>query len=253
MNLRDAMYFVEDLMVKNHFNLLEEGVCLYTNEEKINSMQNIFKLKNKSDFTYLHAVSELLSDDYENINNYLLKENVNFSLIQNIKEPTRDDKLLVATAFRENPEFFSMAWNWVAIVTAELAELAEKSIYKNDDNIIHIDFKHNQSFDLDYPVYVSAAGVPGFNNITRIQIDSLGELEIRGNSETKRLIFVLFVNPKYTTLKFELKIKFQIENSENIAIIKKDCSDSYSQISSQVLHVNFTKGFRITKIDWKLL
>ena len=250
MNLYDAILFVENLMLKNHFYMAEITDCLYTNEEKINSMQNIFKLKDKSDFTYLYAVSELLSDDSESINNYLLKENDDSCLIQNIKEPTRDDKLLVATAFQENPEFFSMAWNWVAIVTAELAN---KSIYKNDDNIIYIDFKHNQSFDLDYPVYVAAAGVPGFNNITRIQIDSLGELEIRGNSETKRLIFVLFVNPKYTTLKFELKIKFQIENSENIAIIKKDCSDSYSQISSQALHVNFSKGFRITKIDWKLL
>ncbi len=232
-------------MIENNFSIIDRDNCHEKYTDKINSMQEIFHLKNSSDFTYLYAVSHLLSDKEKAVNDYLLNENKDSLLIKNVKQPTREDLLLVATAFEENPEFFSMAWNWVVITEDRLNILC---LFKTESDM----FKEQQLY-LDYPVYASAAGVPGFNNITRIPIDLLGELEIRGNSETKRLLFVLFINPNYTNLKFELKIRFEIENSENIAIIKKDYSDSYAQISSQAIHANFTNGFRITKIEWRIL
>ncbi len=233
------------IMIENNFSIIDRDNCHEKYTDKINSMQEIFHLKNSSDFTYLYAVSHLLSDKEKAVNDYLLNENKDSLLIKNVKQPTREDLLLVATAFEENPEFFSMAWNWVVITEDRLNILC---LFKTESDM----FKEQQLY-LDYPVYASAAGVPGFNNITRIPIDLLGELEIRGNSETKRLLFVLFINPNYTNLKFELKIRFEIENSENIAIIKKDYSDSYAQISSQAIHANFTNGFRITKIEWRIL
>lgn len=248
MNLRDAMYFVEDIMVKNHFNLLEEGVCFYTNEEKINSMQNIFKLNDKSDFTYLYAVSELLSVDYENINNYLLKENDDSSLIQNIKEPTRNDKLLVATAFRENPEFFSMAWNWVAIVTAELAN---KSIYKNDDNIIYIDFQKYQKVMINRSILVPVAGTKKTNNITTLTVDPIGELQILGNDYLGFITFAIFLKPEYQKLMFRVVIKYEIDNKEYSAEIKKDTTSEQKTISPEKPeYVDFSKGVKIKSIEW---
>lgn len=236
---------LNDIMIENNFSIIDRDNCHEKYLDKINSMQEIFHLKNSNDFTYLYAVAHLLSDKEKYVDDYLITENKESSLSKDVKLPTRDDLLLVATSFEENPEFFSMAWNWVVITEDRLNIIC---LFKTETDIFN-----EQQLDLDYPVYASAAGVPGFNNITRIPIDLLGELEIRGNSETKRLIFVLFVNPNYETLKFEMKIKFEIENEENIAIITKDYSESSKQISSQVLHVNFSKGFRITKIDWKLL
>ena len=236
---------LNDIMIENNFSIIDRDNCHKKYSDKIDSMQEIFHLNSSSDFTYLYAISHLLSDKEKSVDDYLISENKDSTLAKDIKLPTRDDLLLVATAFEENPEFFSMAWNWVVITEDRLNILC---LFKTK-----ADMFNEQQLDLDYPVYASAAGVPGFNNITRIPIDFLGELEIRGNSETKRLIFVLFVNPDYETLKFEMKIKFEIENEENIAIIKKDYSESSKQISSQAIHVNFSKGFRITKIDWKLL
>ena len=331
---------LHEIMRDNNFSIIERDNCHEKYSDKINSMQNIFYLKNSSDFTYLYSISHLLSDKEEAVNDYLLNENKDSNLVKNVKLPTREDLLLVATAFEENLEFFSMAWNWVVIsedrissiikelklcdYTSEkdLSNALEKKIgsqlvvnetdlgtlisfniqwkdcvslyfypeskilldikeftqsessssngikdsnigsfsnnIPNNHNILYLfktdaDMFTEQQLDLDYPVYASAAGVPGFNNITRIPIDLLGELEVRGNSETKRLVFVLFTNPNYSTLKFELKIKFEVEGSEFTASIKKDSSDNYTQISSQPIHVNFINGFRIIKLEWNIL
>lgn len=236
---------LNDIMIENNFSIIDRDNCHEKYSDKINSMQEIFHLKSSSDFTYLYAVSHLLSDKEKSVDDYLLNENKDSTFVKDIKLPTREDMLLVATSFEENPEFFSMAWNWVVITEDRLNIIC---LFNSE-----ADMFNKKQLDLDYPVYASAAGVPGFNNITRIPIDLLGELEIRGNSETKRLIFVLFVNPNYETLKFEMKIKFEIENEENTAIIKKDYSESSKQISSQALHVSFSRGFRITKIEWTVL
>lgn len=327
---------LHEIMRDNNFSIIERDNCHEKYSDRINSMKNIFYLKNSSDFTYLYAISHLLSDKEEAVNNYLQNENKDSNLVKEAKLPTREDLLLVATAFEENLEFFSMAWNWVVIsedrissiikelklceytsekdlynalekkigsqlvvnetdlgilisfniqwkdcvnlyfypeskIILDIKDFPQSELYSNNSNIdsfgknmpnnniilypfkIEADIFKKQQLDLDYPVYASAAGVPGFNNITRIPIDLLGELEVRGNSETKRLVFVLFTNPNYSTLKFELKIKFEVEVSEFTASIKKDSSDNYTQISSQPIHVNFINGFRIKKLEWKIL
>ena len=243
------------IMINNRFSIIDRDNCNSEFESQINSMQDIFKLKKQSDITYLYAVSELLSDDFENINNFLLEENKDSSFIQNIQKPTRTDKLLVATAFEENLEFFSMAWNWVAIVTAELAEQSQN--YANNENfIIHIDCTRSQIVMLNHPVYASAAGVPGFNNITRIPIELsgklFGELEIRGNSETEEIVFVLSIDKEYQTLIFELTIDFEVNNSIFSAVIeKKDSAED--EVRSEPVQVDFTKGLKLRKVNWKSL
>ena len=255
MNYKEIITFLDELMIENHFYMAARTDCLYKNESQINSMQDIFKLTKSSDFTYLYAVAELLSEDYENINKYLLKENEDSELVENIRLPTRSDKLLVATAFEENLEFFSMAWNWVAIVTAELA--AEDN---SKDRIIAIvlflkmsDLFIKQKRYYNYFVRASAAGTPGFNNITRIPIDLLGELEIRGNSEAKRVVFVLFLNPENKGMKFELKINCEIANESYDAIIRKETSEESDEVSSMLIHADFSKGIHIKGIEWNPL
>ncbi|MCR5290953.1 MAG: hypothetical protein K6E51_13255 [Treponema sp.] len=251
MEIKEAISFLDDLMIKNNFAFSSRTECLYQNKEKIENMHNIFDLRTSEDFTYLYAISTLLSDNPKAVNEYLLHENTDSNLIENIREPNRKDLLLVATAMEENPNFFSLAYYWVGIVEDRLSK--SNSSNKNNENIIYIDLFHNQTVEVDYPVYASAAGSPGFNNITRIPIDLLGELEIRGNSETEEVVFILFINKEYQTLKFELTIDFEVNNSIYSATIEKNYSHEDEEVRSEPVQVDFTKGLRLKKINWKAL
>ena len=243
------------IMVDNRISIIDRDNCHFEYESQINSMQDIFKLKRQSDFTYLYAVSELLSDDFENINEYLLKENKDSKLVKDIPLPTRKDKILVATAFEENLEFFSMSWNWVAIVTAELAEQSKNHI--NNRNILLFknfnDLKKSISKNIDYDILVAAASESGFNNITRIPVDLLGEIEILGNRETKRLLFTLFLNPEAYNLRFELTIDFEVQGVYKTAVLRKDSETESKEVNSMPIHIDFTNGFKIKKITWNYL
>ena len=241
------------IMINNRFSIIERDNCHSKYESQINSMQKIFELQKQTDFTYLYAVSELLSDDFKNITNYLLDEKKDSPFIHKIKNPTREDKLLVATAFEENLEFFSMAWNWVAIVTAEIAE-QDKNYTSNKNILLFKDFqdlKKSISKEIDYDIPVAAASETGFNNITRIQIDKLGELEIRGNRNAKRVYFALFLNPDFNNLQFELTIEFKAKEIVEKAVIRNDSKET--PLKSKTIKVNFTNGFKITKITWNCL
>ena len=255
MNYQEAKFFLNDLMLRNDFYMADRTDCLYKNESKINSMQDIFKLKRQSDFTYLYAVSELLSDDFKNINDYLLNENKDSEFVKNISLPTRKDKILVATAFEENLEFFSMAWNWVAIVTAELAEQSKN--LTNSKNIFLFknreDLKKSISKNVDYDIIVAAASESGFSNITRIPVDLLGEIEILGNRETKRLLFTLFLSPEVYNLKFELKIDFEAQGIYKSAVLRKDSEAESGEVNSTPIYIDFTNGFKLKKITWNYL
>lgn len=111
---------LNDIMIENNFSIIDRDNCHEKYSNKINSMQEIFHLKNSSDFTYLYAVSHLLSDKEKSVDDYLITENKDSTLSKDVKLPAREDLLLVATAFEENPEFFSMAWNWVLITEDRL-------------------------------------------------------------------------------------------------------------------------------------
>ena len=253
MEIKKAISFLDDLMIKNNFAFSSRTECLYQNKEKIENLHNIFDLRTSEDFTYLYAISTLLSDNPKAVNEYLLHENADSNLIENIREPSRKDLLLVATTMEENPKFFSMAYYWVGIVEDRLAQLKTQN-----DNIIHLfkietDMFNEQQLELDYQVYASAAGSSGFNNITRIPIELLGELEIRGNSETEEIVFVLSINKEYQTLKFELTIDFEVNNSMYSAIIEKNDSAEDEEVRSEPVQVDFSKGLKLKKINWKAL
>lgn len=243
------------IMVDNRISIIDRDNCHFEYESQINSMQDIFDLKKQTDFTYLYAVSELLGDDFENINEYLLKENKDSKLVKNIPLPTRKDKILVATAFEENLEFFSMAWNWGAIVTAELAEQSKN--LTNSKNIFLFknreDLKKSISKNVDYDIIVAAASESGFSNITRIPVDLLGEIEILGNRETKRLLFTLFLNPEVYKLKFELTIDFEVQGVYKTAVLRKDTEAESKEINSMPIHIDFTQGFKLKKVTWNHL
>ncbi|MDY5124043.1 MAG: hypothetical protein SPJ55_12820 [Treponema sp.] len=106
---------LNDIMIENNFSIIDRDNCHKKYSDKINSMQEIFHLKSSSDYTYLYAISHLLSNKEKSVDDYLISENKDSTLAKDVKLPTRDDLLLVATAFEENPEFFSMAWNWTVI------------------------------------------------------------------------------------------------------------------------------------------
>lgn len=242
-------------MIENDFYLCDRSVCFEKNKRQIEEMTNTFSLKSPVAFTYLHAAADLLSDHPDDIYAYLISENQDCPFLDEIKAPEWIDKLFVATTFEHNPEFFSMAWNWIAIVDADLDEQA---CHSQKDNYIRLFktkkdvFKEQEaSFDID--VYASAAGVPGFNNITRIPIDMLGEIEILGNSEIKRLLFTLFVNPEYQNMKYELSIDFEAAGENYTSVIMKDNPEMDDEVSSKTVHCDFTKGIKITNMKWRLL
>ncbi len=241
------------IMIDNHFSILDRDNCYDKFSDKINSMQEIFHLRSSSDFTYFFAISHLLSDNENAVNEYLLKENKSSSFIKDLRQPNRDDYLLVATAFEDNPEFFSMAWNWVVIIKNRIAL---KIANKPDSYIIVLfpskaDLLHNQCVESDMFISVNAASESGFNNITRIPIDLLGELEIQGNRETKRIFFTIFLNPENENLKFELEIEFEVDGVLYKTSLRKDYDDPDREISGKPIHVDFTKGFVLKKFTWK--
>lgn len=177
MEIKEAVSFLDDLMLKHDFPLSARTDCFYNNESKINKMQDIFNLETPEDFTYFFAISHLLSDNENAVNEYLLKENESSSFIKDLRQPNRDDYLLVATAFEENPDFFSMAWNWVLITKNRIAsiikelKLREYSSEKDLYNALHkkigskfvangTDFGILTSFDLKWKDCVTLCFYP---------------------------------------------------------------------------------------------
>lgn len=116
------------------------------------------------------------------------------------------------------------------------------------------DMLSHKEHPCNYSIRVDAAGTPGFNNITRIPINLLGELEISGNSELEKLRFILFINEEYKeNFSFEMKITFEISGETQEAVIKKEMTDSKREIRSNSIKADFKKGFKITNITWQKL
>ena len=243
---------LNNIMLNNRFSIIERDNCHSKYESQIISMQQIFELQKQTDFTYLYAVSELLSDDYKKINSFLLDENKDSPFIQKIKEPTRADKLLVATAFEENLEFFSMAWNWVSIATAEIAEISRNN--NIDKNIIQIsNLFEVQAFDCDIYELPAAAATTKTDNLTYIDVEPLGKLQVQGNDgDDPCITVVVFLKPEYQSLKFELNVLIEINGEEHVFIIKKDNEDTESDKPAlNPWFINYSNGFKIKSIVWK--
>lgn len=168
MEIKEAISFLDDLMIQNNFSFSSRTECLYQNKEKIETMQNIFDLKTSDDFKYLYGVSELLSDTPKAVDEYLLYENKGSNLINNINKPNRKDLLLVATAMKENPKFFSRAVYWIGIVEDRLNSIInELKLYEYSSEQEIFDALHKRigyqlvvegidlgiiaSFNLNYP------------------------------------------------------------------------------------------------------
>ena len=240
---------LNNIMIKNNFSIIDRDNCHEKYSDKINSMQEIFHLKKSKDFTYLYAISHLLSAKEQAVNDYLLNENKDSTLIKNINQPTREDLLLVATAFEENPEFFSMAWNLVIITEDRLSQSV--SLNKNDENIIHIDLKDYQNVTINCSIQIPAAGTKKTNNITTLTVDPIGELQILGNDFLGFITFAIFLKPEYQKLKFKVVIKYEIDNKEYSAEIKKDNISEQKTVSPEKPEfVDFSKGVIIKNIEW---
>ena len=240
MDIKEAVSFLDDLMIKNRFYLSSRTDCLYNNKDKIDSMQDIFDLKSSEDFTYLFAVSKLLSDNSENVNKYLLQENKDSDFINNIREPDRKDMLLVATALEENSKFFSLAVYWVEIAERLAMErLTMKTLY-----FVIVINKIVNEFK-----YAASGEHEGFGeNVTKIPVGKLGELKILGEP------FDFFIDKEYRTSKFELTIEYEVNGVPYPpAQIRKDSVIEESVLSSDPIEVDFTNGIRIKKISCKPL
>ena len=252
---------LNNIMIKNNFSIIDRDNCHEKYLDKINSMQEIFHLKKSKDFTYLYAISHLLSDKEQAVNDYLLNENKDSTLIKNINQPTREDLLLVATAFEENPEFFSMAWNWVVITKDRVNSLSNDLPNNNIILFKNIsDLSQGQSISLDYSIeevkFAASSNGEGWGeNITTIPIDKLGQLMVLGDTDTGTIRFDLFIDQECRKLKFEITIDYEVNNSiKKHAILKKVTTNEEAIISSIPSEpIEFTKSLRIKKISWKPL
>lgn len=264
------------IILNNRFSIIERDDCHIKNESQINSMQDIFKLTKSSDFTYLYAVSELLSEDYENINKYLLNENGDSEFVENIRLPTRYDKLLVATAFEENLEFFSMAWNWVAIVTSELAEKKDYVLTPSADVFDNPAPDHNNepmptgtggivitlspdlgpvSKHVNKEEKLATAATTDVSNLTYITVEPVGELQIHGAEGYDPFITaILFLKPESQNLIFEVKVSLEIDGNEHVFVIRKDSENAeYDVPASNPWFVDWSNGYKIKDFSWELL
>lgn len=252
---------LNDIMIENNFSIFDRDNCHEKYSDKINSMQKIFHLKSSSDFTYLYAVSHLLSDKEKSVNDYVLNENKDSTLDKEIRLPTKDDLLLVATAFEENPEFFSMAWNWVVITEDRIEALGNS---KPNNNIILFenisDISRPHSISLDYSIEelkfaASGDGEGWGENITAIPIDKLGQLMVLGDSDTKTIRFDLFIEHDYRKIRFEMIIEYDTNDSTiKYAVLRKETINEESIVSSIPSEkIDFSNGLRIRKISWNPL
>lgn len=192
------------IMRENNFSILERDNCHTKNKQVINSMQKIFELKSKYDYTCLYAIADLLSDNCDNVFKYLLDENkYNF---EDVIIPTRQDKLLVATALEENLEFFSMAYNWVSLVEARIESSTKKEIntFRTYGIVRHIEY--------------IAASTPGWKLLGDengyVIPSNIGRLYLRCSSSEFRLEFIVSITSDYVNQNFDLEIGFSIGDEE---------------------------------------
>lgn len=236
---------LDNILLDNDFWLSEIDECREKNAELIENINSIFKLEKPMDFTLLLAAIELLCKSPEPVMDYFLKNNkTQFPIVK----PRRNDLLIITTVFRGNPIFFSKCWNLVALIEHELAEEAQN---KNNENILHIDFKSYQTVVLNRSILVPAAGTKKTNNITTLTVDPIGELQILGNDYLGFITFAIFLKPEYQKLMFRVVIKYEIDNKEYFAEIKKDTISEQKTISPEKPeYVDFSKGVRIKSIEW---
>lgn len=249
MTKSEMFKILDSVIIENDFWLSEMDECRGKNFDLMENITSIFKMEKARDFTLLMASIKLLCKDPVPVINYFREEN-NHEI--QFEEPVRNDLLIIATVFQTNPVFFSLCWNFVAMIENELAST---SLQSQNKNIILFPSKsallHNQCVEFDMFVPANAASESGFNNITRIPVDLLGELEIQGNRETKRIFFTIFLNPENENLKFELEIEFEVDGVLYKTSLRKDYDDPDREISGKPIHVDFTKGFVLKKFTWK--
>lgn len=115
MTKTEVYNFLDNLKFENNILPIDESDCREKYGKQIENMETIFDLKNDKDYSYLFAVSEMLASEWNvsSIKNELLEEN-GFDR-KKVALPDWNTKLLISTAFEDNPLFFTMAWNWVQL------------------------------------------------------------------------------------------------------------------------------------------
>jgi|GEM_PF-4361720 hypothetical protein len=293
MDKNGAFETICNLRSKHGISLGEIKDIQQKERETISSIENIFDMSNQTDVDLLVALIYLLNDEPDDIYDWFIENHKNceyfndskkansfgntiasslldtgFAAFLTIPSPKDNNnsvtpgddylfKILIA-AFMKNPLFFSMAWNWNIFNLNSISD--SRSEPRPQNNIIRLfktdsDLFHPQSLEVDYSIYASAAGSSGFNNLTQMPINFpfLGELEVRGNSETERLVFVLFIAPECREMKFKLNIYYEIDNKEYTATIIKESNESTDEIRSRPIRIDFSKGIHIKKVEWNPL
>ena len=264
MDKKEVFEIIRTLRKKHGISLGEIEDIQQTESEKLSSIENIFDMSNQFDVDLLVCLIYLLNDEPDNLYEWFKTTHSDCKYLSSPKKtsiPAEDYRLLIA-AFVQNPLFFSMAWNWNIFNKESLAYSVVGSTKqtKNDTNNKNIllfkdfkDIKKSIIKNIDYDILVAAASKSGFNNITKIPVDLLGEIEILGNRETKRLLFTLFLNPEAYNLKFELTIDFEVQGAYKTVVLRKDSETESREVNSMPIHIDFTNGFKLRKITWNCL
>lgn len=252
MTSKETISYLNDLRIKNNVSFAEIEETIAQNENKIAKIAECIEKNDSYSNEVMKRTFKLLNDSAEEVITYY-----NQSCMSNVDYADtfwKDEHSAVAfviSSFFHNPVFFTKAWNLNAIINWKLstASIPDPAPTPKPLPI------PPQSEEVDYYIYATAAGTPGFNNLTKMPINFpfLGELEVRGNSETERLVFVLFIAPECREMKFKMNIYYEIDNKEYTATIIKDSPDSKEQISTPPIRIDFSKGIHIKKVEWKPL
>lgn len=125
---KNVNQLIIDISINYGFFPLDISNCYEQNSEYIDNIIEVFQFRSEEDENVIETACEVLSNSFENFANSHKFET----------ESTREQKLLVITAFLENVQFFSMCWNFMmiekykktaAIIKSDWNSLYEKQLY----------------------------------------------------------------------------------------------------------------------------
>jgi hypothetical protein len=113
--------FIDDMLIKHNISL--EKTIAYAKEHRaeLEGMKRIFKLENADDARFLLSLPALMVPAIaDNVVSYFRKEKAGDPVIEATEPDIENCKLPLLSAFIHNPSFFTMAWNWCAMIRQEL-------------------------------------------------------------------------------------------------------------------------------------
>lgn len=253
MTNKEKFKILDGIKLANNIFPIDEQDCREENVAKIADMEKIFDLRDRWDYSCLFALAEFMADDnkVEAIKNNLIEEN---SYDRNqVPEPDWNTKLLVSTALEDNPLFFSMAVNWIAVCEYRISKA---SVVPENQNVTYNPDAFKEIDDSSYKENYLAAGKAGFKKFgSEHSIGKYGKIGQEGCTDKglEGIIFYILLSEEYQNKDVSFKIEFTTlaDGKEDTVKLNNKSADPKKKIQSGKRKADISKGIRVTKISVK--